>query len=38
MTLGIYTQGIDEHKREAQAQLTAMLGLDSGDEEVAVSA
>jgi hypothetical protein len=28
-TLGLYAQGIDEHKREAQAQITTMLGLDS---------
>lgn len=31
MTLGTYAQAIDEHKRGVQAQITAMLGLDSGD-------
>jgi hypothetical protein len=28
-------QAIDEHKRGAQDQITAMLGLDSGDGELA---
>jgi integrase len=38
MTLGTYAQAIDEHKRGAQAQITAMLGLDSGDGELVASA
>jgi integrase len=38
MTLGTYAQAIDEHKRGAQAQITAMLGLDSGDGNVAAFA
>jgi integrase len=38
MTLGTYAQAIDKDKRGAQAQLTAMLGLDSGDADSAAFA
>ncbi|HEY3989451.1 MAG TPA: site-specific integrase [Acidobacteriaceae bacterium] len=38
ITLGTYAQSIDEHKRGAQGQITAMLGLEGGNGELATTA
>jgi integrase len=38
MTLGTYAQAISEDKREAQSRITALFGLQTGAENIAVSA
>jgi hypothetical protein len=38
MTLGTYAQAISEDKRAAQTRITKLLGMESGEGELAVSA